>query len=55
MSKLIINIEGVGEAQVIGITEKELILKVAGMKDCFYIEPKTEYTKQIFDNALPIQ
>ena len=50
MSQLIIHIEGIGEAQVIGATEKELILKVGGVTDVFYVEPKSEYTKQIFDN-----
>ena len=50
MSKLILHIEGFGEAQVIGATEKELILKVEGAKKCFYVEPKSDYTKQLFDN-----
>ena len=50
MSKQILHIEGVGEAQVIGRTETELILKVEGVKDCFYVKPITEYAKQLFDN-----
>ena len=50
MSQLLIHIEGIGEAQVIGATEKELILRVGGITDVFYVEPKSEYTKQLFNN-----